>query len=224
MRYPKLRELREAITAIIKGPCTTKYPFKPHSPAKRFRGKPVYSKDGCIACAACSLVCPARAIEVKDVITQKATASSGYQICVANLISGKKAVRKMVLHLDECHYCGQCSALCTTKADKVPGIKHTTEFDLAGLDRRRMISETDEKELALCESCGDIITAKVHLEWLARRLGPLAFSNPTLFIASLKSLGFAEDVAAAARDYAVRSDRIKVLCAKCRRAATIEKY
>jgi len=215
MRLPKLRELKEAITAIIKGPCTTKYPFKPHSPAKRFRGKPVYSNDGCVACAACALVCPARAIEVKDTIVQKsATNSSGH----------KKSVRKMVLHLDECHYCGQCSALCTTKADNPPGLKHTTEFDLAGLDRSRMISETDEKELALCECCGEVITAKAHLEWLAKRLGPLAFSNPTLFITSLKSLGFADDVAAAARDYALRSDRIKVLCAKCRRAATIEKY
>ncbi len=206
MRLPKLRELKEAITAIIKGPCTTKYPFKPHEPAKRFRGRPVFSNEGCIACAACSLVCPARVIEVKDTL------------------GGKKAVRKMVLHLDECHYCGQCSALCTTKADSPPGIKHTTEFDLAGFDRRRMISETDEKELALCESCGDVITAKAHLEWLARRLGPLAFSNPTLFIASLKSLGFADDVTAAARDYVLRSDRIKILCAKCRRAVTIEKY
>jgi hydrogenase-4 component H len=71
--------------------------------------------------------------------------------------------------------------------------------------------------------CGDVITAKAHLEWLARRLGPLAFSNPTLFIASLKSMGIADDVAIAAGDYALRSDRIKILCSKCRRAATIEK-
>ena len=215
MRYPKLRELKEAITAIIKGACTTRYPFEPHSPAKRFRGKPVYSNDGCVACAACALVCPARAIEAKDTPAEKFTTSAGGR---------KKAVRKMVLHLDECHYCGQCSALCTTKADSPPGIKHTTEFDLAGFDRRQMISSTDEKELALCEICGDVITAKAHLEWLARRLGPLAFSNPTLFITSLKSLGFADDIAAAAKDYVLRSDRIKVLCAKCRRAATIEKY
>jgi hydrogenase-4 component H len=205
MRYPKLRELKEAIAAVIKGPCTTKYPFRPHSPAKRFRGKPAYSNEGCIACAACSLVCPVRAIEARDTV------------------DGKKAVRRMVLHLDECHYCGQCSALCTTKADNPPGIKHTTEFDLAGFDRRQMISSTDDKELALCEMCGDVITAKAHLEWLARRLGPLAFSNPTLFIASLKSMGIADDVAIAAGDYALRSDRIKILCSKCRRAATIEK-
>jgi hydrogenase-4 component H len=87
-----------------------------------------------------------------------------------------------------------------------------------------MVSSTDEKELSLCECCGEVITARAHLEWLAKRLGPLAFSNPTLFIASLKALGFADDVVSAAKDYATRSDRIRVLCAKCRRATTIEKY
>jgi hydrogenase-4 component H len=205
MRYPKLRELKEAITALIKGPYTSSYPFRPYQPPKRFRGKPEYSDSGCIACAACALVCPARAIEHKDTVT------------------AGEATRKMVLHLDECHYCGQCSALCTTRDDNPPGIRHTTEFDLAGFDRASMISTTDEKELQLCEMCGDVITAKAHLEWIAKRLGPLAFSNPTLFISSLKSLGFTDSVLKAARDYVLRSDRIKVLCSKCRRSATIEK-
>lgn len=206
MRYPKIRELIEAVRALVKGPCTSKYPYKPHIPPKRFRGKPEYSNEGCIACTACSLVCPARAIEYRDVVTNK------------------KATRKMILHLDECHYCGQCSALCTTKEDTPPGIKHTLEFDLAGFDRREMISATDEKELALCEICGDVITTKSHLDWLAKRLGPLAFSNPTLFVSSLKTMNFAEEVSQMAREDLIRSDRIKVLCAKCRRRATIEKF
>jgi len=206
MRYPKLRELVEAVTALIRGPYTTKYPYKPHEPPKRFRGKPEYSNAGCIACTACALVCPARAIEVRDSVTKD------------------KAVRKMVLHLDECHYCGQCSALCTTREDNPPGIKHTTEFDLAGFDRDQMLSTTDDKDLALCEICGDVITAKAHISWLVKRLGPLAFSNPTLFISSLKDMGVAEDVFQVAKDYVLRSDRIKVLCSKCRRRATIERY
>jgi formate hydrogenlyase subunit 6/NADH:ubiquinone oxidoreductase subunit I len=206
MRYPKLRELKEAVIALIKGPYTLPFPRKPHEPPKRFRGKPVYSNEGCIACTACSLVCPARAIEFKDVVVKE------------------RATRKMVLHLDECHYCGQCSSLCTTRDEKVPGIRHTTEFDLAGFDRATMVSETDEKALALCEVCGDVITAKAHLEWTAKKLGPLAFSNPTLFISSLKSMGFADEVFQAAKDYVLRSDRIKVLCAKCRRRITLEKF
>jgi hydrogenase-4 component H len=175
---------------------------------KRFRGKPVYDNDGCIACGACALVCPARAIEVKDIVMSQPG----------------KATRRMILHLDECHFCGQCSALCTTRDEKVPGIRHTTDFDLGGFDRSAMVSQTDEKELALCEVCGDVITAKAHLEWLARRLGPLAFANPTLFVASFKGMAFAADVFQAAREYVLRSDRVKVLCAKCRRRITLEKF
>jgi len=206
MRYPKLRELKEAITALISGPYTSKFPREIHTPPKRFRGRPEYSNEGCIACAACSLVCPARAIEFRDVV------------------NSRKATRKMILHLDECHYCGQCSALCTTRDDTPPGIKHTGEFDLGGFDRAEMVSTTDEKELALCEVCGDVITAKAHLEWTAKKLGELAFSNPTLFLSSLKGMGFAEGLAQAAKEYVSRSDRIKILCAKCRRRATIEKF
>lgn len=206
MKYPKIRELIEAVKSLVSGPYTSNFPRRAHEPAKRFRGKPEYSNEGCIACGACSLACPARAIEVSD------TVKPG------------KATRKMVLHLDECHYCGQCSALCTTKDDTPPGIKHTTEFDLAGFDRAKMVSDTDEKELALCEACGDVITSKAHLEWLSRKLGPLAYSNPTLFLSSLKGLKLAEDVTETARDYILRHDRIKILCAKCKRKAAIERY
>ena len=88
-----------------------------------------------------------------------------------------------------------------------------------------MVSTTDEKELALCEVCGDVITAKAHLEWLAKKLGPLAFSNPTLFVASLKNMGFSDDLQQNLKEGLLqRSDRIKVLCSKCRRSATIEKF
>ncbi len=206
MRYPKLRELKEAVRSLFSRPYTTPFPRKPVEPPKRFRGKPVYSDEGCIGCTACSLVCPARAIEVKDVVTKG------------------KGTRKMILHLDECHYCGQCSSLCTTRDENPPGLRHTSEFDLAGFERASMVSATDEKELALCEVCGDVITAKAHLEWIAKKLGPAAFSNPTLFVSSLKGMGFAEDVLQAAKEYVLRSDRIKVLCAKCGRKITLEKF
>ena len=204
MRYPKIRELVEAVKALLTGPYTSK---KPSEPAMRFRGKPEYSDEGCIGCAACALFCPGRAIEVSDVITKD------------------RATRKMILHLDECHYCGQCSALCTTRDDNPPGIKHTTKYDLASFDRRDMVSTTDEKELTLCEVCGAVVTTRAHLNWLAKRLGPLAFSNPTLFVASLKNMGFSEGVLETVKDALFkRSDRIKVLCSKCRRSTTIEKF
>ncbi|MFA5255105.1 MAG: 4Fe-4S dicluster domain-containing protein [Candidatus Omnitrophota bacterium] len=207
MRYPKIRELIEAVKSLLGRPYTSNFPRKPLEPAKRFRGKPEYSNEGCIGCKACAEVCIARAIEVRDVVTKG------------------KATRKMILHLDECHYCGQCSALCTTRLDNPPGIKHTTEFDFSSFDRGEMVSTSDEKELALCEICGAVITTKAHLDWLAKKLGPLSFSNPTLFIASLKNMGFAEDVLQNLKEGLLqRSDRIKVLCSKCRRSVTIEKF
>ena len=204
MRYPKLRELKEAITALVKGPYTSRYPFEAHIPPKRYRGKPQPDNSGCIACTACAEVCPARAIEPKDVIGRE------------------KAVRTMIWHLDECHFCGQCEAYCTTRDDTPAGVRLTGEFELAGFDRGELISKTDEKELALCEVCGGVITAKAHLDWIARRLGPLAFSNPALFISSLKGMGLADSVYEIAKDL-TRSDRIKVICAKCRRKVTLEK-
>jgi hypothetical protein len=41
-----------------------------------------------------------------------------------------------------------------------------------------MVSTTDEKELALCETCGTVITTRAHLDWLAKKLGPMAFIDP----------------------------------------------
>ena len=58
MRYPKLRELREAIKALIKGPYTSRFPFKPHTPFERFRGRPYLHEEDCTGCTACVQVCP----------------------------------------------------------------------------------------------------------------------------------------------------------------------
>ncbi|MDP3789351.1 MAG: 4Fe-4S binding protein, partial [Candidatus Omnitrophota bacterium] len=66
MKKPKIREIIEAIKALIKGPYTNGYPFKPHIPHKRFRGMPEYTKEGCIGCTACKYVCPSDAIEFLD--------------------------------------------------------------------------------------------------------------------------------------------------------------
>jgi len=67
MKYPKLRELKEAVRALIKGPYTSKFPYKPHVPYERFRGRPKFNTEFCIGCTACAQVCPTGAIQFKDV-------------------------------------------------------------------------------------------------------------------------------------------------------------
>ena len=214
MRYPKLRELKEAITALIKGPYTTKFPFKSHVPEKRFRGKPEYSKDGCVGCKACAEVCPTGCIEVKDIP------------------DAETPVRKLELHYDSCIFCGQCQAACITQE----GIKLSNKFDLAIFDRSQAI-ESVEKELVLCEGCGCAVGAKDHLSWVAKKLGPLAYSSPTSYLSALKELKLAylappfwQDKSFSAKragldiekqEDLIRQDRIKVLCPKCRREVTL---
>jgi len=197
---PKLRELKEAIRSLLSRPYTSDFPKKPHTPYKRFRGKPEYFEDGCVCCTACSFVCPAKAIEYNDVT-----------------VDGKHH-RKMTLHFDICHYCGQCEANCITQE----GVKLSNKFDLALFDRNQA-QETVQHELALCEMCQEPITTWVHLKWISDKIGVMAFSNPTLFLSSLAGLGVTDAALAESIKEFMRSDRMKILCSKCRRKTTLER-
>ena len=134
MKYPKLRELKEAIRAVVKGPYTTKFPYEPHVPPEKFRGKPEFYEEDCVGCCACAEVCPAKVIDVIDDI------------------KAKPPVRKLVLHFDTCIFCGQCQANCITEK----GIKLTAEYDLALSDRNEATVRV-EKELLVCEECGNCL-------------------------------------------------------------------
>jgi hydrogenase-4 component H len=204
MKKPKLRELAEAIKALILGPYTSRFPFEEHTPAKKFRGAPKYSEDGCVGCTACSNVCPPSAIEFADDLSKD------------------PPTRKMIIRHDVCIYCGQCEKYCTTREDTPPGVEMTADYDVSTFDRSEAVN-TVEKELAICEVCKAPITAKSHLDWIARRLGPLAFSNPTVFMSRLRELGLIdENITEVVKDL-TRSDRMKILCAACRRKTTLEK-
>ncbi|MBL7108395.1 MAG: 4Fe-4S ferredoxin, partial [Candidatus Cloacimonetes bacterium] len=46
MIYPKLRELKEALTSLFTKPYTRKFPFtkEPYKPADEFKGKPKFDE------------------------------------------------------------------------------------------------------------------------------------------------------------------------------------
>ncbi len=220
MRYPKLRELKEAIKALLTGPYTTKFPKEPHVPPVGFRGKPTPDKDGCIACGACAEVCPAAAIEVEDRCeSSKGGCSGGIAIPqkMANSNSPATFIRSITWHYDKCIFCGQCERLCTTREELTPGVKLTQEYDLATTDRTSLFSVI-EKELIVCEGCREVISTKEHFNWLIKKLGPLAYGNFNLnYFAQKHPLGL-KDISGEKIEVEPirRQDLFKINCPKCR--------
>jgi hydrogenase-4 component H len=197
MKLPCLfqfRILKLAITSLFSRPFTTKFPYAPYEPIKQFRGRPRYHKDDCIGCGACAQVCPADAIDVTDDV------------------KGPKPMRKLVHHLDTCLQCGQCERYCTTEK----GIKLSNEYDYVGFSRTDF-EECVEKDLLLCECCGEVIAPVDQLRWLVRRLGPLAFTNPTLMLVSTRELALVSEGVKITSDKTVRAERVSIQCPKCRR-------
>ena len=202
MRYPKLRELKEAIKALIKGPYTSRYPFKPHTPYERFRGRPYLHDEDCMGCTACVQVCPSGALEFVDEVNEG------------------KAVRKIIVHWDICIFCGQCQANCPTSK----GIILSQEFDFATTEKREELKNGIEKEFITCDCCKEPIVPYDQYVWVSDRLGPLSFSNSSLILFYLSRLGFAlrEKFTSKKEPEVLRPERIKVLCPRCRREAVIK--
>jgi hydrogenase-4 component H len=198
MRLPKLRELKEAVTAVFSPRFTSRFPAEPCVVPERYRGKPEFDLDMCIGCGACVSVCPTEAL------TQSEDTSAN------------PPARKITLRYDACIFCGNCSDNCTTE----DGIKLSNKWDLATLNREDTV-ETHEFELQLCEKCGAVIGTKKHLIWLYEKLGPLAYANPSLLIAQSGELSKKPQ-----RDIPLReepagqtvqtSDFMKILCPKCK--------
>jgi formate hydrogenlyase subunit 6/NADH:ubiquinone oxidoreductase subunit I len=194
LRLPKLRELKEAVTAVLSPRFTTRFPAVPCVVPERYRGKPEFDLDTCIGCGACVNVCPTEALTQQDVI------------------DADPPVRKITLRYDTCIFCGNCSDNCTTET----GIKLSDEWDLAGLDREAM-TETHEYELQVCEKCGEVIGTKKHLVWLYEKLGALAYTNPTLLLAkSGELLKGAQAPKQQDVESIQTSDFMRILCPKCK--------
>jgi len=199
MKKPKLRELGEAVKALIRGPYTTRFPAEPYEPPDVFRGKPAYHEDDCIGCKACAEVCPSQCIDVVDDTDDD------------------PPVRRLTIHYDACIFCGQCELNCTTET----GVRLTTEYDLATFDRGECL-ETVEKPLVLCEVCGAVIGCRDHLLWLAERLGAKRYANPTLMLVSDGELGLVGEATPRDPDRPLsRADTMRILCPTCRRATVL---
>ena len=187
----QFRILKEAIKAVLFGPYTTKFPAKPVIPPEGYRGKPEFYKDDCVGCLACVEVCPARAIDVED--------------------DKVKKMRKLIHRQDVCIYCGQCERACITEK----GIKLTLEYNLATYDRKQAYS-TVEKELVICENCGEVVGCLDHLKYLAKKVGHLLYANPTLLMARHDELQLLEKELPTESPHK-RAGHLKMLCPNCRR-------
>lgn len=196
LRLPKLRELKEAVTAVFSPRFTTRFPAEPCVVPERYRGKPEFDLDTCIGCGACVNVCP-----TPECLSQ------------VDDTEADPPVRKITHRYDTCIFCGNCEANCTTET----GIKLSNKWDLATLNREDTI-ETHDFELQLCEKCGAIIGTKKHLTWLYEKLGPLAYTNPSLLIAkSGELLTKPQDVQRQQPGKDIEtSDFMRILCPKCK--------
>jgi len=191
MWLPKLRELKEAVTAVVKGPYTSKFPAEPPTIPDGFRGRPRYDEDECVGCGACFNMCPPGAIEMVDDVDAK--------------------MRRLTIHLDRCIYCETCHVNCLTEK----GVNLTKEYEFATTDRNELREEV-QKKLLLCETCNAVIGAEDHVRWVAERLGPVSFANPTLMLTTLQNLSMADRPSGEVTHPLRRGDRVRIQCPKCR--------
>lgn len=197
MRLPAFmqpRILKQAVVAVFSPAFTTRFPAEPFEPQDAFRGRPRFNADGCTGCGACAQVCPPKCIEVIDDL------------------GSSPPKRILVQHLDACIVCGQCERYCPTQ----DGIHMTREWDFAGFGPADF-EERIEKELVMCEVCGEVLAPADQLYWLAERLGPVSFANPTLAMFSGQRLGYTEQAVRNPSEITLRSDRMAIQCPKCKR-------
>ena len=188
------RILKQAVIAVFSPAFTTRFPAEPYEPQEAFRGRPRFDADNCTGCGACAEVCPPKCIEVIDDL------------------DSSPPKRILVQHLDACIVCGQCERYCPTQK----GIRMSTEWDYAGFVSTDW-EEQVEKELVMCEVCGEVLAPADQLRWLSERLGATSFANPTLAMFVGQRLGYVEEGIRSTSASTIRADRMAIQCPRCKR-------
>jgi hydrogenase-4 component H len=200
MKYPKIRELKEAVVSLVSPAYTSSFPKKAHTPFENFRGKPEVNDQECVGCETCANVCPSGAIRIVD-----------------NRETGK---REIIRDFGKCIFCAMCEQHCITEKGVILSDKI---FDLAVFDRDQVI-EKQEKDLVICKHCQAIITTEEHLHYLHKKLGPKAYAstlNLNLLNAKLK-LAPREETEVDIRDGLKRKDMFNIICPNCLHSVLIK--
>ena len=87
-------------------------------------------------------------------------------------------------------------------------------------DRRSGISQS-KKRLVLCENCGEIVGCLDHLKFLAKKVGQLLYTNPTLLLARHDELKLLEQERGGESPHP-RAGHLKLLCPNCRREMIVK--
>ncbi len=198
MKYPKLREIKKALSALFSKAYTTSFPFRPHIPFLSFRGKPYFYEKDCIGCGACVNVCPTGALSMLDIKDK-----NGYK-------------RILKIRWDICIECGQCQLNCLTEK----GIILSNEFDISTTEKRELLYQSIEKKLVTCEVCHQPIAPYDQIIWTIKKLGPLYTSNTSLIAFTQEHIKLREVFSFTAEEIG-REDRFRILCSYCRRKAVV---
>jgi hydrogenase-4 component H len=200
MKYPKLRELKEAVISLVTPAYTSKFPNEGHVPFKNFRGKPIVDDENCVGCETCANVCPPQAITFTD--------------------NKENGIRTIKRDYGKCIFCGQCQDHCITRN----GVKLSDKiYDMTVFNRHKIV-EFQEKELLICKNCNAVITTKEHLNYMHRKLGPKAFTsilNLNLLNQKLR-LAEGQNINIDIRDNLKRKDMFNIICPNCLRSVLIK--